>query len=357
MTTATHCDPLIISAVKTIDQQGSMAACLALEHRLELAGCTPHHLVIEPLRADWDAPEPTDHFRSGCAPIEALQRARALLASGTPAVVISGEDNLRSEYSRAERLARMAVYGADYPLTEAYTDLAQRFIDRHGISSSAFQQVAAALFDNHQQSYCNAVADQAPLLPEERWYRPVTALFRGVDCANPLVDFSGRLLLCRAEIAQQLEIPAAERIRLAGVATRRLSGDGADHLGEIASYQHLQAAYAECGTASGVDFAAEFRAGNALLEAYTCYPVVPMGFLLASGLVDLLEEIPEFLARHSITVTGGMNLARAAWNNPALNALITMHHRLLQGPEHYGMVQGNGGLGYRQGVALLSRVV
>ena len=81
-----------------------------------------------------------------------------------------------------------------------------------------------------------------------------------------------------------------------------------------------------------------------------------MAFLLVSGLVEVLEDIPDFLAEHSITITGGMNLARAAWNNPTLNALVLMHHRLCDGPEKLGLIHGNGGLGYRQGVAIVERV-
>ena len=83
-----------------------------------------------------------------------------------------------------------------------------------------------------------------------------------------------------------------------------------------------------------------------------------MAFLLVSGLVKALEDIPEFLAKHQITITGGMNLARAAWNNPTLNALILMHQRLCNcdGKEKLGLVHGNGGLGYRQGIAIVERV-
>ena len=57
---------------------------------------------------------------------------------------------------------------------------------------------------------------------------------------------------------------------------------------------------------------------------------------------------------HPITVTGGMNLAGAPWNNPALHALIVMHERLLEGPEECGLVHGNGGVGGYQGVAILA---
>ena len=80
-----------------------------------------------------------------------------------------------------------------------------------------------------------------------------------------------------------------------------------------------------------------------------------MAFLLVSGLVDILDDIPDFLSKYSITITGGMNLARGAWNNPALNALVLMHQRLCDGPEKLGLIHGNGGLGYRQGIAIVER--
>ena len=60
--------------------------------------------------------------------------------------------------------------------------------------------------------------------------------------------------------------------------------------------------------------------------------------------------------RFEITVTSGMNLGCAAWNNPALTALIVMVRGLTEGPIALGAVHGNGGLGYRQGVALLARI-
>lgn len=67
----------------------------------------------------------------------------------------------------------------------------------------------------------------------------------------------------------------------------------------------------------------------------------------------MVEQMPEFLLKHSITITGGMNLARAPWNNPALNGLITMVQRMQMNGENIGLIHANGGLGYRQGVAIL----
>lgn len=349
---------LIISAAKTVDNVGCLQHCLDLEVRIQQLGYDIHHLVIDPLSTDWHSPEQPGHFRSGCAPIEALAEAKNLITQGQAAVLIHGKDNVKSDYHRDERLQLMSIYGDDYPLAEAYNDLAQRFLVNHDLNEDSFKSLAAHLFENHQLSYRNALNDDfcPTLLPEPKWHRSITTLFRGVDCANPLVDFSGRLLICNEELAGELEIPKAETIEIQGVGLNRLEGDGKDYLHEIADYNHLRSAYEDCCRESGIDFAQQFRSGNALLEAYTCYPVVPMAFLLVSGLVDILEDIPEFLQQHSITVTGGMNLARAAWNNPALNALITMHHQLLSGDEQIGMIHGNGGLGYRQGVALLSTV-
>jgi hypothetical protein len=349
---------LIVAAVRTLDKIGSQQHCLDLEARIRARGLTIHELVIEPLSTDWHSPEPEDHFRSGCAPIEALARAKVLIGQGAQAVLIRGEDLIKSGYSREERHRLMAVYGADYPLTQAYTDLAENYLARQNLDAERFRELAQCLFENYSTTYLDRPSGDGnrPELPGAAWFEPVTALFRGVDCANPMVDFSGRLLICSEALVNELNVPLNERIEIRGVGLRRLAGDGREHLDEIAGYDHLRKAYNECCTMAGIDFAQRFRAGDALLETYTCFPVVPMAFLQVSGLIDVLDEMPDFLTRHSVTITGGMNLARGAWNNPALNGLISMHHRLLQGDEHIGLVHGNGGLGYRQGVALLVKI-
>ena len=65
------------------------------------------------------------------------------------------------------------------------------------------------------------------------------------------------------------------------------------------------------------------------------------------------KELAELLDNYEVTVTGGMNLARAAWNNPSLNALVVMHEKILKNNCGIGLVHGNGGLGYKQGVVIL----
>ncbi len=346
----------IIAADKIVDGQGNLDHCKSLEQKIQQLGFNIQQLEIDPLRADWHRPEEVGHFRSGCAPIEALTEALQLINNGGKAVVIHGQDHIKSDYSRGERQQMMAVYGADYPLTQAYTELSYEFMRQHDLSAEQFKRMAAALFENHKTSYLDYVAanDLDEALPDERWYQPVTDLFRGVDCANPVIDFCGRVLICSESLMQTLAIDTNQATEIRSVGLGRLNEDGKAQIKAIAEYAHLRQAYQQACTEAEVDFAAALQQGEALLDVYTCYPVVPMAFLLHSGLINSLDELPDFLAKHKITVTGGMNLARGAWNNPALNGLITMHHRLINESQTLGLVHGNGGLGYRQGAAILS---
>lgn len=350
---------LLFSSAKTVNNSGSLQHCLALENQLHQNNINITELIIDPLSTPWHSEIEANHFRSGCGPIEATALARDLITSGkSDAVIISGKDLLKTGYDREQRLDLMAVYGKDYPLTAAYNELAEQFIHRHGADARQFHQLAHHLFENYKCSYRNVISDElsAEQLPDERWYNHITPLFRGVDCANPLIDFSGRILIGNEKVTQLLDIPVSEQLEITGVGLGYTPGDGKQHIEDIVSYEHLQQAYAEACHQAGIDFAAQFRAGDALLETYTCYPVVPIAFLLASGLVDLLEQVPAFLEQHLITITGGMNLAKGPWNNPALNSLIEMHQQLIASPDHQiGAVHGNGGLGYKQGVAILKK--
>ncbi|WP_417225188.1 hypothetical protein [Amphritea sp.] len=351
---------LIIASAKTVDNHGSLQHCLAQEAALQQQGHRLTELVIDPLSTPWLSELLPNHYRSGCGPIEALADARQLIITGAAdAVVITGKDNLRSGYERQERLDLMAVYGNDYPLTQAYNELAEQFIQRHHSDAEQFRELAEQLFENYKRRFQSLTTEPLATdqLPDERWYKLITPLFRGVDCANPLIDFSGRILITSPTVAQQLNITPAETVEIAAVGLGIVAGDGQPYIDEIARYQHLEQAYQSACQQAQIDFAQQFRDGHALLEVYTCYPVVPMAFLLASGLVDQLTQLPAFLAQHLITITGGMNLAKGPWNNPALNSLIEMHQQLLASPTHsLGAVHGNGGLGYKQGVALLKKL-
>lgn len=350
----------LTAAEKIVDGQGSMSDVEAQLQRLHSLGLTPHELRIEALGDDWHAPEQENSFRSGCGPIEALAQACSLIKSGTAAVIIRGEDLIKSGYSREQRHKLMAVYGEGYPLTQAYTDLAQQFIHNQKIDADQFQALAAALFENYKNTFVANAAEQSPEentpLPDERWYKPITSLFRGVDCANPMIDFQGAVLLCNEETLHKLKLPESNQIKVSGVGLGRLTADGAEMISEIAEYNHLQQAFDQACQQAGFNFSDQFMQGNALLDVYTCYPVVPMAFLLKSGLVSEISRIPALLQEYPVTVTGGMNLARAPWNNPALNGLISVYQTLLSSDKPVGGVHGNGGLGYRQGFAILEKL-
>ncbi len=340
----------IVSAARRVDGTGDLTALHALWSHLIGQGARCSALVIDPLSGGWDSPIEPNHFRSGCAPIEALAEADRRIREGkADAVLVHGEEPLRTRYAndKALRNTLMAIYGPTCSIPQAYTALAQVFMKLHGMSGDQFKKLAALLYENYTRT---AVARGEYQPPRDASLQPVTELFRGVDCANPVVDFEGAIILTGERLR-----PAGQHISLLGVATAQSSGDGPDYVDEIARYDHLAQAYREATNKAGVDLAADFNAGRALLEAYTCFPVVPLAFLLASGIVQATEDIPELLAQREITVTGGMNIAKAAWNNPALNALIVMVERLRTESISLGAVHGNGGLGYKHGVAILGR--
>lgn len=345
-------DAYIVAAFRELDGVGDTSEYAHVEANLSNLGVHPLRLTIDPLRAGWYAPVEENHFRSGCAPVQAIATARDLIKrDATRALVIEGHEPLKTGYERDERHRMMAIYGADYSIPEAYTDVAREFIKRHGISKSAFKEIAKLLFENYERTFYRT---NSRMRPDEKWFEFITELFRGVDCANPVVDFSGKLLICESSVAERVALPGAALVEIAGVGLG-FTGDGRENVSRIAAYSHLEEAYRIACRQADTDFSSEYRAGRALLEAYTCFPVAPMGLLLASGIASSINDIPLILQEHEVTVTGGMNLAGAPWNNPALNALITMYELLNKAQLRIAAVHGNGGMGFSQGIALLKR--
>ena len=80
-----------------------------------------------------------------------------------------------------------------------------------------------------------------------------------------------------------------------------------------------------------------------------------MAFLFSSGIAESVKELIVILTTHEVTITGGMNLARAPWDNPALNAFISACEKIKTGTITTACIHGNGGLGYKQGVAIIQR--
>lgn len=339
---------LIIASGGCQDGAGSLTKLQETVQQVEAAGLQLERLTIQPMRAGWNAPLPRHEYRSGCGPLEALAYAQTLLKEGVfEAVLISGADAVKTGYTRAELAELMPIYGQDYPLTEAYTDLSKEFCRQEGLSFESFRDLRDLAFANYQRS-----APEVEL--DTKWFAEITDLFRGVDCANPYTDYEGGLLLVRDDLLDRLEL-TEPCVEVAGVGIGYAQGDGVNYLEELASYWHLEKAVYYANLEAGINFARKHKARQALLEAYTCYPVVPLAFLLHSKLVSSWQEVPAWLAEHALTLKGGMNLNRAPWNLPALRALIEMTSALQTSTQEFGGVHGNGGLGYKQGFAILRR--
>lgn len=338
----------IIASGGCQDGVGSLEALQAAREQVAQAGLKLEHLTIDSLDAGWSTPLAPNHYRSGCGPLEALAYAQTQLREGAfEAVLIEGSDAVKTGYSREERDELTHIYGKNYPIPEAYTDLARHFCREEGMSFDQFRRLRDVLFENYRRSAPDKTVD-------ETWLQAQTELFRGVDCANPYADYTGGLLLVRDDLLGSFDL-TQPAIEVAGVGIGYAQGDGLDYLEELATYWHLEKALYYANLEAGLNFADVFNQGKALLEAYTCYPVVPLALLLHGKFVNSWQALPAWLQQHELTLNGGMNLNRAPWNLPALRALIDMTQALHTHEKYLGGVHGNGGLGYKQGFAILRR--
>ncbi|HJZ84935.1 MAG TPA: hypothetical protein VKN99_07165 [Polyangia bacterium] len=348
----------IIGASRVVDDIGDLSESTALLERAAGSGLRIQEFKIASMGIPWQSALPEGTFRCACAPIEAMRRARSLLASGrTDVVAISGQDYLRAALKArgSERKGFARIYGQDGPtILEAYNQLAHAFIERYRISADGFRQLSAALFDNYLRTW--RAKSSAPRLPDPKWYGAITDLFRGVDCANPWIDFGGCLILAEDRAAHALGLRQESRIRVRGLSVEQRGEDGVESIPQVIGYDHITRSFETACRESGVDFKKTFLEGQALLEVYTCYPVVPIAFLLKTQMVESPSAIPSFLDRYAITITGGLNLARAPGNNSTLSALIETVETLRtgEGPAMAG-VHSIGALGYLQAFCILSR--
>jgi hypothetical protein len=310
-------------------------------------------LTIDPLAAGWSTPLEPHHYRSGCAPLEALHQARELLKTDScEVVVLECIDLLRSTYAgnKGARQKLMEIYGP-LSIPEGYTRLAYDFLEREKITEAQFEKFSSELFANFQRTARRWGLPVNP--PAERWAK-LTSLFREVDCANPVVDFTARVALGSSRILPRLGLNAKSTVQVRGISVNTCSEDGPSFISQISRYSHLGQAFSEACRESSVDFLKEFQKGQALLEVYSCFPIVPLAFLLKCGFMARITDCRKFLADHEISITGGMNLAKAPWNGPVLNAIVALVERMTAEKIRYGGVHGNGGLGYKQGFAIFS---
>lgn len=346
---------VIVAADRIIDGVGDHSVTDKVIKKAEGKGFACSTLEIVSLAKRWEDKLLANQFKSGASAMAALEKAEKLISSGKASLVmIKGQDFLKTGYNKDAREKYMKLYDRKYTPLDGYTKLVTPFMKHHKITENEFLAIRNALFENYSQTWKRI--NPSKTLPDQRWFENITKYFRGVDCANPNIDYSGQLIVTTDDVADELKIPKKERVRILGNAFTKLKVDGYKSIPAIAPYNHLKRTLHKALKEASIDFNGEFLKGRALLEAYTCYPIVPMALLLKMGLVQHLNEIPELLQKYEVTVTGGLNLAKAPWNLTSLNYLIAMREKLIISKSYkYGLVHGNGSLGNQQGITIIGK--
>ncbi|WP_321492193.1 hypothetical protein [uncultured Desulfobacter sp.] len=302
-------------------------------------------------------------YKTGAGPIQAITDAVELIRNGLyDAVFIFGHDPLLSDtknYGKEIIKKAMEIF-EDCSLIQCYDLLARQLCRETGISDDQFRKLSDDLFNNYLNTFQNRSGARLNLSRGKILRDLGSDLFCLTDCANPNIDFAGGLIVANNCTAEQLNIPKDRWVKVLGSQCSMVKGSPKE-IHSITGkgtdlFPHLKEAFQSVQTESRIDIIQEFQNKNLLLEAYTCYPPIPMALLLTEGFIGSIHEVSDFLQHHQITVTGGMNIARAPWNNPALNGLIEVTEQLVKDSHaKYGMVHGNGGIGEAQGITILER--
>ena len=301
-------------------------------------------------------------YKTGAGPVQAMTDAAELIKNDLyDAIFIFGHEPLLSD---TRNLGRQTIKKAmeifeDLTLIECYDLLARQLCRETDISNDEFRELADSLFNNYARTFRNKSGTPLDSSRGKVLHDLGTDLFCLTDCANPNIDFAGGLIVANNHTAEQLKIPKNKRVQVSGSKYSIVKGSP-QAIDSITGkdndlFPHLKDAFLRAQAESQIDIIQEFQNKNLLLEAYTCYPPIPIALLLATGFVNSIHKIGDFLKHHEITVTGGMNIARAPWNNPALNGLIEVTELLVKGNSQYGMVHGNGGIGEAQGITVLEK--
>ncbi|MGO4889896.1 hypothetical protein ACJ2A9_19285 [Anaerobacillus sp. MEB173] len=301
-------------------------------------------------------------YKSGASPIQALADAKELIESGLyDAVFLFGHEPLlttKRVYGKEAVTKAMSIFDS-HTIIQCYNELAHKLCDELELSEDRFMQLSDQLYSNYLRTYTRVTGYEVSKLRGRALDELHADLFKLTDCANPNIDFSGGLILANDESATLLQISPKDRITVSGVSYAMVAGSP-EKISEIVGtkdniFPHLRTAFQQAEQQSNIKVIEHLYNRNLYLESYTCYPPVPIALLLVSGIISSIDELPHFLDQYDITITGGMNLAKAPWNNPALNGMIEMYQKLKKGPVSYGLVHGNGGIGEVQGIAIFER--
>lgn len=346
---------IIIAADRIVDGHGSFKSTenlLLNSKKLNLRSST---LEIVTLAKRWEDKLKAHEFKSGASAMDAVNKARKILLSKkSDLVIIQGQDLLKTGYDKQDRENFMKLYRKKYTPMDGYNKLVPLFLKEHDLSEKDYFLVRDELFKNYQRTW-NTLHPESKT-PDKRWFAPLTKFFRGVDCANPNIDYSARLIVTTEKIADKLKVPKKDRMEIAGNAFIKLKVDGFESLSAIAPYLHLKKTITKALTEAKLNFKNEFMNDRAALDAYTCYPVVPMGLIKRLNLGSTASEMIELLREKEVTVTGGLNLGKAAWNLTSLNGIIEMREKMMKNKKlKFGLIHGNGSIGNQQGITVLKK--
>ncbi len=300
-------------------------------------------------------------YKSGASPIQALADAKELIECGLyDAVLIFGYEPLLTNkqiFGKEAVTKAMSIF-EDHSIIQCYNEMAHRLCRELGLTEKEFVRLFDQLFMNYYKTYKRVAESEISQDRGRKLDDHHGDLFKLTDCANPNIDFSGGMILANEDTANFLQIPEKDKIKVSGVKYFSVEGspqriDNIVGKKEHNIFPHLRNAFLQAQGQSKINVVEEFKKRNLYLEVYTCYPPVPIAFLTATGMIETIDQLPELLEGYEITITGGMNFARAPWNNPALNGIIDMYQKLQEGTVSYGLVHGNGGIGETQGVAIL----
>lgn len=302
-------------------------------------------------------------YKSGAGPLYALADACQLIEHDLyDAVLICGYEPLltnKEKYGKTVLQEGMNIFG-DPSLLSCYNELGHLLCSLLDLSNQDFKELSGLLFDNYSRTFSRLNSCPALPIPSPDTLDTLGGdLFRRADCANPNVDFAGGIIVSNTSTAELLHIPCHQQLEVTGVERIQIEG----HPGKLPLitgergnlFPHLQTIFQQLQQEIARDLVQDLKTGQLLLDVYTCYPPIPLAFLLAGGFINSPAQLPAFLSDHEITITGGLNLAGAPWNNPTLNSIIEMYRQLPESSAPYGLVHGNGGIGEVQGLALFKR--
>ncbi len=340
-----------------VDSSGDFSRTNRIREILSKSNARVIEFEIASIKDGWNKTLPKNRLRCACSPMIAITEAQKLFDSHeADALIIHGIDNIKTDFrdKKDERNQLMHIYGKNGHILDAYNKLAHEFIEYWKITQEEFQSLSDTIFQNHLRVWLKN--DPAQKEPDKKWFNPVTDMFRGVDCANPSVDFEGCLIISTQEIAQKCNLLSDASIQIVGCHVEQCCEDTMESSPKIVPYGHLRKAFEKACEQAGLDFKSIFLSGMAFLEVYTCYPVVPLGFLLSTSMVPSTKDIPKFLEEYPLTITGGLNLSKAAYNNTTLCAFASMAKKLRASKSTaIGGIHSVGAIGYKQAFAILKK--